>query len=89
MIWKLQEFGGQFTSVKRNMPINVFWNTAIKHYRNSIPIILIGFSSLANQQFIIDNWIPYIFLSVVSAVWAADFELGIKFYEFRELRVSQ
>ena len=72
MIWKLHEFGGQFTPIKRNMPNNVFWNIFIKNYRNGIPIILTGFPSLANQRFITDNWIPYIFVSVVSAIWAVN-----------------
>ena len=68
-MWKLQEFDGQFTLIKRNMPNNVFWNKVIKHYKSSIPIILIGFYLLANQRFITKNWTPYIFVTVVSAVW--------------------
>ena len=87
IIWKLRDLGGLFTPIKQNMPKNVFWNKFIKHYRNSITIILFGFPSLANQRFIAGNWVPYIFLSVVSAVWAVNCELGFKFYEFRELRV--
>ena len=31
--------------------------------------ILIGFYLLANQRFITENWTPYIFVTVVSAVW--------------------
>ena len=71
------------------MPDNSFWNAVIKHYRNSIHIIFIGFFSLTNQWFITGSGPPSIFVSVVSsAVWTANCEQGIKFRKFRELWVS-
>ena len=71
MIWKLQEFGGQFNPTKRNTADNFFLNRVIKYYRNRISIIFIGFFLLTNQRCITDNWKPYIFVSMVfSAVWA-------------------
>ena len=55
MIWKLQEFGGQFTSIKQNMPKNFFWNIVIKNYTNSIPnialLLLILFTVLPGKEF--------------------------------------
>lgn len=56
MIWKLQEFGGQFAPIKRNMPNNVFWNTTIKHSRkiqlsNHIDgFLLVHKSTIHHQQ---------------------------------------
>ena len=48
-----------------------FFKYSHQYCRSIIPIIFIGFFSLANQRFITDNWTPYIFISVVSfAVWA-------------------
>ena len=74
MIWKLQEFGGQFYSACETTFF--FWNTVIEH-RNNI-IIFIGFFSLTNQRSITDNLTPYIFVSVVySAVWAVNYELKV------------
>ena len=84
----MQEFGGKFTPIEWNMPNNVFWNTVIKHYRNSIPVILIGFSLPIKQRFITKNWTPYIFVSVVSAVWAVNYDLRIKFHKPWDVRVS-
>ena len=88
LIWKLQEFGGRFTSVKQNMRNNIFLNAFIKDHRNSIPIILTGFSLLTNQRFVTHNWTPHIFV-IFSAVSAVNSKLGIKFQEFRKLTVSQ
>ena len=51
-----------------NKHINTHMHTHAHTERISIPILLIGFSLLANQQFVTDNWMPYIFVSVVSAV---------------------
>ena len=99
MIWKLQEFGVQFTSIKRNMLKNFFWNTVIKLYRNRISIKFIGFFLLTNQRFITDNWTLYIYdLCERGILYFNEFNFRedsdlkyfcrIIFPEFCELRVS-
>ena len=83
------ETKGIWLPIKLDMPDNSFWNAVIKHYRNSIHIIFIGFFSFTNQWFITGSGPPSIFVSVISsAVWTANCEQGIQFRKFRELWVS-
>ena len=95
MIWKLQEFGGEFTPIKQNMPNNIFF-LRYSHqtlYKPVLVLALILFTGLLEKDFRFFTYGVFFLRQIASReqIFAgtnlcedSDFNYfaGIKFHEF-------